>query len=164
MASRSDPFVLFATQRGLQLSAEELCAAPRDVLAPPAELERYVLVALAGSTQATPTVRVLFVGEATDAKTPTMRDVLWWFASDSWAIEQANHDYGRWAALYKYPHSDPAAPRLFELHSMRAKALATLLGDGGYFELLSLYESEVRAGSNVRNIESLAFGAEEHRQ
>ena len=54
---------------------------------------------------------------------PTIRDVLWWLASDSWAIERATYDYRRWAALYKYPESDTAAPRLFEMHAAQANGV-----------------------------------------
>jgi hypothetical protein len=160
MASHPDPFELFAAQRELQISAAELCAAPRDVLAPPADLERYVLVTLAEPRQGTATVRTVFVSEAANAKHPTFRDVLWWLASDSWAIERAGRDYLRWAELYKYPDSDTAASRLFELHSTRATALAALLGESHYAELLSLYEREVRVGSGGLSVETLAFGTD----
>lgn len=46
MASRPDPFELFAAECGLQIPTEEWCAAPRNVLAPALDLERCVLVAL----------------------------------------------------------------------------------------------------------------------
>ena len=159
MASRPDPFELFAAQHSLCLSTEELCAAPRDVLAPPAENERHVLVALAGATRDAAPVRMIFITASIDPRLPTIRDVLWWFASDSWAIEQAAHDYRRWAALYKYPESDTAAPRLFEMHATQAKALATLLDESGYAKLLALYEDEVRAAGGDQNFEKLVSDA-----
>ena len=161
MTLHPDPFELFAAQRGLHIAAEELCAAPRDVLAPPAELERHMLVTLAGPTPDAAPVRMVFVRAATDPRLPTIRDTLWWLASDSWAIEQAKQDYHRWSGLYKYPEPDTAARRLFDLHARQAKALATLLDESGYANLLALYEDQLRAGRGDQNIENLVFETRE---
>ena len=163
ISNRRDIFggIMLGAQYSLRLSTEELCAAPRDVLAPPSELERHVLVALSGDTHGAASVRMIFITASIDPRLPTMRDVLWWLASDSWAVEQATYGYQRWAALYKYSEFDTAAPRLFEMHATQAKALATLLDESGYAKLLALYEDQLRAGRGDQNIENLVFETRE---
>lgn len=144
MASdRPDPFVRFATQRGLQMSAVDLPAAPRDVLAPPSDLEWYTLVTLSRTREKDVSIHALFVTQASDPRPPSMRDVLWWLSADSWAIEQSARDLDHWSATYRYLDDDPATLRLFRLHVEQAKALETILGEAAYRDLLAIYEAEV---------------------
>jgi len=143
----SDPFVRFATQRGLQMSAIDLSAAPRDVLAPPCDLEWHTLVTLSLTREEEISIHALFVTQASDPRPPSMRDVLWWLSADSWAVEQSARDLGDWSATYRYPDGDPATLRLFRLHVEQAKALRTLLGETTYRELLAIYEAELARNS-----------------
>lgn len=144
MASdRPDPFVRFATQRGLQMSAVDLPAAPRDVLAPPCDLEWHTLVTLSRTREEAVSINALFVTQASDPRPPSLRDVLWWLSADSWAVEESDRDLGHWSATYRYPDDDPATLRLFRLHVEQAKALSTLLGETAYRALLAIYEAEV---------------------
>jgi len=140
---RPDPFTRFAARCGVQISTADLSAVPRDVLAQPTDLSCHTLVTLTGSRADASSVRTLFLTEASDPRLITVRDVLWWLSSDSWAIEEANRDFGRWAAVHRYRDEEPATLRLFTLHLEQADALAALLGDAAYRELLRLYESEI---------------------
>jgi hypothetical protein len=107
-SAHSDPFEQFITNHGLQIVTEELASYPRDVLAPPGDLDRYVLVSLASDAAGAVPVRSLFVVAATDTRPASTRDVMWWLSADSWAWERAGHDLGRWAAGYGYSTDDPA--------------------------------------------------------
>ncbi len=140
---RSDRFADFAARHGLHIEREELAASPRDVVAPPHELESHTLVTLHGPKADAAPVRTLFVSEPTDSRAPSVRDALWWLASDSWAVERAERDCRTWAATYRYPDAEPATARLFRLHVGQADNLAGLLGETLYQELHALYESEV---------------------
>jgi hypothetical protein len=144
MASRPDPFEEFATEVGLRLRTEEISAAPRDVLAPAADQDRYYLVTIAGRRDDSAEFRTLF-GTGSDEAPPSTRDVLWWLASDSWAIEDSKRDYHRWAATHNQSYSR-AGLHLFELHARQADKARDLLGDALYRKLLSLYEVAVSAG------------------
>ena len=144
MALRPDPFEEFATQCGLRLATEELSAAPRDVLAPAAEQDRYYLVTIAGPRADSTEFRTLFVTEADEAP-PTTRDVLWWLASDSWAVEHSERDYQQGATTLGRPGDAPEDRHLFELHARQADKARALLGDATYRKLLALYEIEVAA-------------------
>ena len=138
-----DPFVRFAARYGLQISTADLPFAPRDVLSAPANLEWFALVTIASDRTESAPMRTLFITEASDPRPPSVRDVLWWLASDSWALEQANRDFRIWAATYQYPEGEDAAMRLFRLHLDQAAALAALVGEQSYRELLDLYESSI---------------------
>src|SRR5690348_16305127 len=102
MPQHHDPFEEFASRLVLRITTEELVAAPRDVLAPPSESERYVLATLSGPSADRDALRMLFVTEPADVDSPTMRDVLWWLSSDSWAVEHAGRNYADWACIYHY--------------------------------------------------------------
>lgn len=140
---RPDPFARFAARCGVQISKADLSAVPRDVLAQPTDLTRHTLVTLTVSRAGASSVQTLFLTEASDPRPVTVRDVLWWLSSDSWAIEQADRDFTRWAAVHRYRAEDPATLRLFTLHVEQADALTSLLGDAAYRESLRLYESEI---------------------
>jgi hypothetical protein len=142
VATQADPFQAFAAELGLRVTTEELSAAPRDVLAPPADQDRYFLVTVAGPRETAGQVRTLFV-TGVDESPPSTRDILWWLASDSWALEESGRDYARWAAVNHYAVDDPAGARLFRLHASQADAARALVGDAAYRRLLSLYQTEV---------------------
>jgi hypothetical protein len=74
-----DVFERFAAECQLQLRAEPLVAAPRDVLECLEESEQYYLITLTSAASSVP-VRTVFIKPSTDASSPTMRDVLWWLA------------------------------------------------------------------------------------
>lgn len=139
----SDPFAKFATTYGLRISTEELAAFPRDVLAAPADSDRHVLVTVNSHRADSKQLRILFVTEAGDARGPSVRDVLWWLASDAWAIEHARHNYVDWAAMYRYADDDSAGMQRFKMHVRQARALADLLGEDAYASLLELYRAQV---------------------
>lgn len=141
----SDAFVRFATQCGLQMATVEVSAIPRDVLAQPAELEWHTLMTLDRPGSRRAAIQTVFIGETADRRAPSIRDALWWLASDCWALEHVERDYSRWAATFHYSVDDPATSRLFQLHLDRAKALIALLGRSGYDELLALYTAEIRS-------------------
>ena len=142
VATPADPFQAFATAIGLQVTTEELSAAPRDVLAPPADQDRYFLITLALPPDTSRAVRTLFVTGSNESP-PSTRDVLWWLASDSWAVEEAGRNYQRWATTYRYSADDPAGVRLFRSHANQAGAARALLGEAAYRQLLNLYQAEV---------------------
>ena len=140
---RPDPFFSFADKHCLRITTEDLSAVPRDVLAQPADLERHVFVVLSGARADMPALRALHVSEACDPREVSFRDALWWLAADSWAVEQAGRDYGRWSDIYGYASENPATLRLFRLHTRQADDLQRLVGVEGYRELLGLYQEEV---------------------
>jgi hypothetical protein len=143
---RSDPFVEFAVRCGLRISTIELPAVPRDVLAPPAELQWHTLMTLVGASASAIPIRTLFVTEASDSRPPGMRDLLWWLSSDCWALERADRNYERWAATYRYPTNDSATRRLFRVQIEQALALVGFLGEEAYRQLLALYAAELKPG------------------
>ena len=145
MASRTDPFDAFATECGLRLRTEELSAAPRDVLAPSVDQDRYYLVTIASPLDDSAELRTLFL-TGTDEAPPTTRHILWWLASDSWAIEHSQRDYHRWVTALGKAADASEDRHLFELHSRQADKTRHLLGDATYRKLLALYEIEVAAG------------------
>lgn len=140
---RPDPFVSFADKHGIRITTEDLSAAPRDVLAQPADLERHVLVVLSGVRADARALYALHISEGCDPRQISFRDALWWLAADSWALEQAARDYTRWSDVYGYASENPATLRLFHLHTRQADGLQGLVGMEGYRELLGLYQEEV---------------------
>ena len=145
-SDRPDPFVDFATQRGLRISTADLPAVPRDVLAPPSDLQWYTLVTLSGASADSVPIQTLFITEASDPRPASVRDLLWWLSSDCWALEQADREYAGWAATYHYPADDPATQRLFQVHIEQASLLIATLGERAYRELLALYVAEIKPG------------------
>jgi hypothetical protein len=140
-----DPFVDFAARHQLCVGNQDLIGAPRDVLAPPPDLERHVLVTLSAVRADVSPVRLLFTTEASDPRPVSARDALWWLAGDCWAVERVARDYGRWAETYRYPDDDPATLRLFQLHVAQADALQALMGTEVYSELLELHHQQIGA-------------------
>jgi hypothetical protein len=147
-ADGSDPFVRLATRCGLEMSTVEVSTIPRDVLAPPADLEWHTLMTLARPGTDCAPIQTICVSDSADRRPPSIRDALWWLASDSWALDHVERDFRRWAATYNYSVDDPATARLFQLHLDRAMALAALLGDAAYSELLAVYTTQI--GSEPR--------------
>ena len=147
MSSTSpDVFERFAAQCQLQLRAEPLVAAPRDVLADIDEAEQHYLVTLT-SRMSDASVTSVFIKPTIDPSFPDVRDVLWWLAADSWAVRQSGGELERWARVYRYPPHAESTARVFERHVAQSEALERLLGQIGYDRLLSLYDAEVgRAG------------------
>lgn len=146
MAMPRDPFERLAEQCRLRLQAERLTTAPRDVLAPPSELEQHYLVTLCRDA-ANHQVRIIFAHPLSEEAPPSMRDVLWWLASDAWAIARAGGSLAAWSLIYDYPVQAEATRRLFDHHAAQASALSKLLGEVGYRRLLALYEADVRSPS-----------------
>lgn len=144
VSDQPDAFVQFATERGLRLAWADVNAAPRDVTASPDELERYAIVTVTGSGPDMSPLQTLFITDQADPRSPSMRDVLWWLSSDSWAIERSGRELNHWANVYGYPVESPATARTFHLHIAQADGLKTLLGPDAYHELLSLYQAELR--------------------
>lgn len=142
VATPADPFQAFATQIDLQVATEELSAAPRDVLAPPSDQDRYYLITLSTPREVAGQVRTLFI-TGSNENPPSTRDVLWWLASDSWAVEEADRKYERWATTYRYSADDPASARIFHSHANQADAARALMGDTAYRRLLNLYQTEI---------------------
>jgi hypothetical protein len=145
-SAQPDVFESFAAQCQLQLRAEPLVSAPRDVLADIEETEQHYLVTLT-SRVSEASVRSVFIKPTIDPSLPDFRDVLWWLASDAWAVRQSGRELERWARVYRYsPDAEPTA-RVFERHLAQSEALERLLGQIAYDRLLSLYDAEVgRAG------------------
>jgi hypothetical protein len=138
-----DPFEEFVERHGLRIATDDVVAYPRDVLASPNELDRHVLVTLMNPSGNAPPVHSLLVVAASDSRTASARDVMWWLAADSWAYEQAGGDLQRWAATYGYPDDDPATLRLMRLHARQAEALGALMGGEVFAELLGIYQAEL---------------------
>lgn len=138
-----DSFSQFAAENGLRLAAADVVAAPRDVAAPPSELERYTLATVTSGRADRAPVILLFVSEQSAPHPPSMRDVLWWLAADSWAVENAGRAIDVWADTYAYAASDVATLRLFRLHVAQADRLESLLGRDAYRDLLALYRAEL---------------------
>lgn len=138
----ANPFERFAAECGLSLTAEELYWAPRDVLLPPAESDRYFLVTIRRvATDAV--LRLVYLTPFTDPDAPGVRDVLWWIAGDAWEVERAGIALAPWAADHGFASGDEATLRLFECHQRQATALRRLVGDAAYRRLLDIYDAEV---------------------
>jgi hypothetical protein len=138
-----DAFERFAEECGLHLTAEPLCVAPRDVLAPLGAMEQHFLVELSRPSSDTAPVRLIFITPVTEPTTPATRDVLWWLAGDAWALERGDRSLEHWAATYGYPPDESATARLFDQCVRQANALAEVLGELDCRRLLTLYEAEV---------------------
>ena len=138
----SDSFQLFVEECGLRLTVECLGVAPRDVLAPLALAEQHFL-ATVSRLEESAVVRLIYITPLTRPDPPQIRDVLWWMASDAWAIEHAQRDLEQWAASFGYEAKTAPAARVFEQHVRQADALSFLLGSVNYQRLLSLYDRDV---------------------
>ncbi len=145
-----DPFESFAEEHGLQLTAEPLPAAPRNILTPLEAAEQHFLVELTRTGTSAAPVRLIFVTPLTEPTEPRLRDVLWWLASDAWVLEQGERKLELWAAAYGYPPGEEATARLFALHVRQAEALASLLGEVNYRHLLTLIAQEVDQQQDTR--------------
>jgi hypothetical protein len=150
-SARTDPFEEFVQRHGLRIKTDDIVAYPRDVLGSPSDLDRHVLVTLAKSIGDVPPVLSLFVVGATDSRTASARDVMWWLSADSWASEQAGGDLQRWSAIYGYQEDDPSTLRLMRLHARQAADLARLMGREPYAELLGIYEAELAKAGRVES-------------
>lgn len=144
MAAFPDPFESFAAEHRLQLKADELVLAPRDVAASPEELGRQFLITIFGPRDDVGSVRLIFSIDSSPEHPPATRDVLWWLASDAWAVEKSNHDYRRWITMHGYD-DDVSSLRAFRLHEQQSNALAGLLGIQPYRELIALHDQQVAA-------------------
>ena len=143
--SQPDPFERFAGECGLRITAEQLHSAPRDILHPPAESDQQFLVTIRGARSDEPSVRLAFATPLTDREPPSRRDILWWLASDAWAIREAEGDLSRWATSYGYPANDETTARLFDQHARQTVSLEALLGKERLARLLAIYGSEIAA-------------------
>ena len=143
-SDQPDAFCEFARSRGLEFSAADINAAPRDVTASADELEWHRLVSLSCRTSDRP-IQLVFTTDQLDTRPLSIRDVLWWLSSDSWAVERARRDLARWAELYHQSTDSIGASRLFQVHVRQADALRDLLGEADYRVLLSLYQAELTA-------------------
>ncbi len=142
----SEPLEAFAESCGIHLTAELITAAPRDVLLPLEQTEQHYLVALA-RPGAEDDVRMVFAKPAVDGSPPTVAEVLWWLASDAFALEQAEGAVTPWAHTHGFPPQAAATVRMFEHQRQQSRALRQLLGDVGFRRLLGIYEAEM-VGSN----------------
>lgn len=139
----SDTFDRFAAECGLRLTAEPLCVAPRDVLAPIESVEQHFLVSLSCAGSNAPPVRLVLLKPVTDDSNPSMREVLWWVAGDAWVLERADQEMSAWASTYGYPTGAEATAWLFGQVRRQSAGLAELLGNTHMRSLLALYEAEV---------------------
>ena len=147
----TDPFEQLATDCGLRVSAERVRLAPRDLAAPADEVEQCYLITVAGVEGGT-VARLAFVRALQDPSPPSVRDALWWLASDAWAVERSGGDLTRWAASQRLTLTDTAVGREFAHYSAQSRALALALGAAAYQRLLAIYESSVgRAGGLVES-------------
>ena len=139
----SDSFERLALECGVRIVVEELYTAPRDLVCPPADAEQCLLITLRGVHGGQAALRFAYHAPLAQRGPPLLRDVLWWLASDSWAIEQARGEESAWAELHGYPPHDSASTRLFERHGRLAGELRSLLGPQDYERLIALYAREV---------------------
>jgi hypothetical protein len=137
-----DTFEQFARTSGLQIATTPLNAAPRDLAAPADEHESYTLVELRRDGLESP-LRVLFLSEASCTEPPSLRDVLWWLASDAWAIERGEWDATKWRSVLRYSTDSDASARLFNLHRSQTEMLSALLGEDAYRDLLAKYAAQL---------------------
>ena len=142
MATPPNPFEQLAEHCGLRVQAQPLSVAPRDVLAPLAEMEQHYLVTVCRDVSTDP-VRLIFAQPLSDPSPPSVRDVLWWLASDAWAVARASGELRSWSSTFGYPAQAESTRRLFEYHVRQASALASLLGELGYRRLLALYDADL---------------------
>lgn len=148
----TDPFEQLATDCGLRVSAERVSLAPRDLAAPADEVEQCYLITVAGVEGGT-VARLAFVRALQDPSPPSVRDALWWLASDAWAVERSGGDLTRWAASQRLTLTDTAVGREFAHYSAQSRALALVVGADAYQRLLAIYESSVgRAGGLVESV------------
>ena len=148
----TDPFELLATECGLRLSAERLSLAPRDLVAPPEEAECSYLLTLSGP-EGGAAARLVFVTSLGETKAPSLRDALWWLATDAWAIERSAGDVAAWAATHRLTNAATIAIGEFNHYKTQARLLATALGEEKYRRLLDAYDREVRrSGSDPEPI------------
>lgn len=148
----TDPFEQLAAEYGLRISVERVSLAPRDLAAPPDEGERCYLISVVGPEGGT-TARLAFVRALQDPSPPSVRDALWWLASDAWAVERSGGDISRWAATQRLTLTDTTVVREFDHYSAQSRALALALGADAYQRLLAAYESSVgRAGAMVESV------------
>lgn len=144
-----ESFQRFSEASGLRLTAEPLCFAPRDVLAPVEAVEQHFLVSISRAGGNAPAIRLVFLKPVTDGGPPSMGEVLWWVAGDAWVLERADQELYAWAATYGYPAEVEATAWLFEQARRQSGGLARLLGTENMRALMELYEAEVgpsRAG------------------
>ena len=148
----TDPFEQLAADCGLRLSVERVSLAPRDLAAPREEVEQCYLITVAGAEGGT-VARLAFVRALQDPSPPSLRDALWWLASDAWAVERSGGDITKWAGMQRLTPTDTAVGREFEHYSAQSRALALALGADAYQRLLAAYESSVgRAGGLVESV------------
>lgn len=147
----TDPFDELATDCGLRVAVERISLAPRDLAAPADEVEQCYLITVAGAEGGS-VARLAFVRALQDPSPPSVRDALWWLASDAWAVERSSGDITKWAAIQRLTPTDTAVGRDFEHYSAQSRALALALGAAAYQRLLAIYESSVgRAGGLVES-------------
>jgi hypothetical protein len=148
----TDPFEQLAAECGLRVSVERVSLAPRDLAAPPDESERCYLITVAGPEGGT-AARLAFVRPLQDPTPPSVRDALWWLASDAWAVERSAGDMSRWATIQRLTLADTTSEREFDHYSAQSRALALALGAEAYQRLLAAYESSVGgAGALVETV------------
>ena len=150
--SPTDPFEELATEYGLRVSIERVTLAPRDLAAPPDESEQCYLITLAGPEGGT-AARLAFVRAVQDPTPPSVRDALWWLASDAWAVEGSRGDVANWAATQRLTATDAMIAREFDHYSTQTRSLAAALGPDVYRRLLAAYEASV-GGARTR-VESI---------
>lgn len=138
----AEAFERFAAGCGLQLSAERVGFAPRDVLVPLPEVQQHYVVTLSGPGSTTTVFRLIFSTPLDVSTLPAVGDVLWWAASDAWLVERAARELRPWAAFYGYPADDAGTAVLFAQQVEQTDALARLLGEAQYQRLLDLYDRE----------------------
>ena len=148
----TEPFEQLASEYGLRISVERVSLAPRDLAAPPDEVERCYLITAVGPEGGT-VARLAFVRALQDPSPPSVRDALWWLASDAWAVERSGGDISRWAAILRLTLTETTLEREFDHYSAQSRALALALGADAYQRLLAAYESSVgQAGALVESV------------
>ena len=147
----TDPFEQLAAECGIRISVERVSLAPRDLAAPPDESERCYLITVAGPEGGT-AARLAFVRSLQDPSPPSVRDALWWLASDAWAVDRSGGDVSRWAAVHRLTLTT-TIEREFDHYAAQSRALALALGADAYQRLLAAYESSVgRAGALAESV------------
>jgi len=141
----TDPFEQLAAECGLRISVERISLAPRDLAAPPDESERCYLITVVGPEGGT-AARLAFVRALQDLTPPSVRDVLWWLASDAWAVERSGGDVARWATMQRLTPTDATVVEEFDHYRAQSQSLALVLGSDVYQRLLAAYESSVGRG------------------
>lgn len=112
------------------------------MLAPLAEIQQHYLVTLSRPGSRDP-VHIVLVQPLLMPGVPSMRDVLWWLAGDSWAIRQSGASMELWAMTHGHPPGAEATARLHQGYCQQARALEALLGQADYDRLLAVYDAEV---------------------